>query len=470
MGNIGVYNVVTDYSADPTGLRDSRPQIQRALNDAGTAGGGIVYFPKGVYGITDTLLLPSRVQMLGVGGTTFGTGENLYLNHNAFIQQSCVSVIRCSTAVTMLQPLGDYLDNSSIENLVFYSGNGSGERLGDTANGIILPNLTDGMAYRGQSKFRNLLIYNCGGTGFYGGTNHHELHFDNVICYGCRKGFELKGQDIKAFKLGAGLNTLAGIEISKGGAGRYYDIDTWQNDIGVEIYDAMNISFFGLVSNMNVKYGLYIHKGSEATSYNPSQVQIFRGNFQANSTDPINAYPDVLLSSNPYGPFGIEFIGCLFRGSSSSPKPNYAIMDSSSSTSRNIVSNCFFQRGNYASGLINRNDIYSFKNNYDAETAQCLDEANLPYAFRSSDYALLPTDCYLTVDCNSGPKVITLPLLNLTQVGKVFIISKNNAGNTLTISPSVTNSIVGITTLPADQFSALLVVNGGSSWYSIRIS
>lgn len=46
------HNVVTGYSADPTGTNDSTVAIQNAINAAGNAGGGVVYLPAGTYKIS----------------------------------------------------------------------------------------------------------------------------------------------------------------------------------------------------------------------------------------------------------------------------------------------------------------------------------------------------------------------------------------------------------------------------------
>lgn len=76
MGTINVKNVVTDYGAVGNGTTNDRVAIQNALNAAEADGGGIVFFPCGTYLIDNTLKLPNKVQMLGMGGTTFGAGAN----------------------------------------------------------------------------------------------------------------------------------------------------------------------------------------------------------------------------------------------------------------------------------------------------------------------------------------------------------------------------------------------------------
>lgn len=473
MGTINVKNVVTDYGATGNGTTNDRPAIQNALDAADIDGGGIVFFPKGTYLIDNTLKLPNKVQMLGLGGTTFGAGSNdisLAATPADFLSQA-VSVIKLAnnSNVNMIEQKNNstcILYNAGIENLILY-GNKSQQTAG---NGIHLTNITsDSNSERGHNRFRNIFIYNVKQTGFFCGTRHHELHLDNVIAYGCgTDGFEFHGEDMKANRIQSAANGNVGIKITDGGAGRFTDIDVWANDIAIEIYDTMNVFFLGLTSSSNNKYGLYIHTNSWA----PWQIQIFRGNFEGNSKSGNNSYPEVrITSSSPiFGPQCIEFIACLFRGSYSNPKPSYAILDDSYQPARNIVTNCFFQRSNYAAGIINNNQIYSFNTNYDYDTRRCLDEFTVPYDFKNANYALLITDCYLTIDCASGNKTITLPRFANTQLGKIFIVSKSeSSANSVTVNVTTGDTMVGVNTL-TQIYQTLMIINAGANWYSIRIN
>lgn len=56
---------VMDFGADPTGTKDSTLAIQAALAKAKTNGGGIVFFPRGRYMVTETLTLPRFVVLKG---------------------------------------------------------------------------------------------------------------------------------------------------------------------------------------------------------------------------------------------------------------------------------------------------------------------------------------------------------------------------------------------------------------------
>jgi hypothetical protein len=53
------------YHADPDGTRDDTAALQRALTDAGRAGGGTVYLPPGIYIVRGHLRVPAGVELRG---------------------------------------------------------------------------------------------------------------------------------------------------------------------------------------------------------------------------------------------------------------------------------------------------------------------------------------------------------------------------------------------------------------------
>lgn len=65
-GGTGWFNVLT-YSADATGSRDCTAAVQRAINACKAAGGGVVYFPHGIYLILGTLTVPIGIVFQGDG-------------------------------------------------------------------------------------------------------------------------------------------------------------------------------------------------------------------------------------------------------------------------------------------------------------------------------------------------------------------------------------------------------------------
>ncbi|MGA2868902.1 MAG: glycosyl hydrolase family 28-related protein, partial [Verrucomicrobiota bacterium] len=68
---------VLDYGAVTNSSGDSTAAIQAALNAAGANGGGIVYLPAGQYSTTNTLFVPSGVELRGANEMRHSTVESL---------------------------------------------------------------------------------------------------------------------------------------------------------------------------------------------------------------------------------------------------------------------------------------------------------------------------------------------------------------------------------------------------------
>lgn len=63
-------NVVTEYGADPSGTADCATAINNAITAANTAGGGTIWFPKGMFRYGTALILKSNVNLRGSGHYT----------------------------------------------------------------------------------------------------------------------------------------------------------------------------------------------------------------------------------------------------------------------------------------------------------------------------------------------------------------------------------------------------------------
>ncbi|MFC0394720.1 glycosyl hydrolase family 28-related protein [Paenibacillus mendelii] len=82
--SVNSYYDVTDYGAAGNGITDDRSAIQTAINAAQSAGGGVVFLPKGTYAISGTLNITGHhIGVVGVGGSsviqgTFAAGHIIY--------------------------------------------------------------------------------------------------------------------------------------------------------------------------------------------------------------------------------------------------------------------------------------------------------------------------------------------------------------------------------------------------------
>lgn len=62
---IASFHVKEDFGAKGDGTTDDRNAIQSALNAANAAGGGVIYFPAGIYRVTNKFVIPSGVTLRG---------------------------------------------------------------------------------------------------------------------------------------------------------------------------------------------------------------------------------------------------------------------------------------------------------------------------------------------------------------------------------------------------------------------
>lgn len=477
----GVWNV--KLGVDPAvgnGLHDDTRAIQMRIDSAYQSGGGIVFLPAGNYLVTKTINLHSKVILKGVGGSTFG-GDGFdpgYQPGNFEDSLSCkislakglhVDIIRTDTAFYQ----------SGIEGLALV-GNRSGPK--DTGvngcRGIFIPDVRGHC--RSQAKFRNVIILNTKGTGFYDGKNQNEIDVNDVEVMNCGgNGFALKGEDNKITRCGAGGNARSGFQITSGGAGRYYDVDAWGNEVGFKIQDVMNLFFFGIEANDNRTYGVEIGPGNTSISYTPSVLEFYRGYFSDNSTAVSGACSDVYLyglpGSDQWGPGHVLFNGCLFLGFTNQGHPSFPIHDASVNIQRNVVSECSFWANHYVHdgvleyGNSGENAGYQFRDcMLDDSDGLGVYSTNAMKVVSISDgtFQMTPWDDYVNADASSGDVRITLPAINRVQVGSVFYVSReDNSLNSVVVDGWKGQLIDGRpSVLVGGHLTTLMIVRIGSQW------
>lgn len=110
-----VYNV-KDYGAAGDGVTDDTDSLQAAINAAGAAGGGIVYFPEGTYLTSDTLGLDDNVILMGAGWGSIIKADS---GHNKNI---LTSTDKTAIVIRDLKIDGNNANNDSTRSAILFTG------------------------------------------------------------------------------------------------------------------------------------------------------------------------------------------------------------------------------------------------------------------------------------------------------------------------------------------------------------
>lgn len=110
---------VADYGADPSGAADCTLALQKALDAAGANGGGVVYFPKGVYRLDGSLEIKPKTLLLGEAMEDVVLKDDtdspyrdmlLYGDYEFAIER--MTIQSCRSRVTIASP--KYMGDSSV--------------------------------------------------------------------------------------------------------------------------------------------------------------------------------------------------------------------------------------------------------------------------------------------------------------------------------------------------------------------
>ena|GEM_PF-1601865 len=421
----------------------------------------------------------------GVAGTTYkdiDSSPPAFLNYeNTIIEFRNIHDLG---PMSMIEPkYPDKFYSSGIENIILY---GNKDQLSDEGYcGINIPDIS--IQQRSQTVFRNIIIFQVKGTGFYGGIGQHELFLEWVTAFSCDgDGFVLKGGDIKGYRIASGNNGGVGIVLPgcgdsgfATGSGRFFDCDSWSNIKGVEIADSMGYFFFGLTLNLNRRGGLYIH--STRNGYPPGNIQIFRGAFSQNSQEENGDFSDILLygERDGVGPYDIALFGCEFHGDGEKRKlPRHAIEDNSDYPRRCLVNGGFFDMDNYSTKQFS-NKPQAVRDSFIYTKSDFLSQFELSYNWSDSDYELDKDtiDGFLIVNTGLSDRKVTLPETAKTSRGRVFYIVRqdDDARFNVVIQPSGNDTING-THSPIEidgQYknqTYMIVRTDGRDWSAIKIS
>lgn len=477
---------VRNWGAKGDGTTDDTISIQNELDAAESYGGGIIFFPPGTYIISATLKLPSRVYIKGVAGTTYNYIDTSPINFFARVN----TILKLKTSLpsgrSMIEPKtpSDF-SSAGIENIIL-DGNKNSQQLGSGYYGIKILDAVSGQ--RSQMVVRNVIVYQVKGTGFYGGINQHELFLDWVTAFDCDSdGIVLRGEDIKGTRIASGKNGGVGIKfpgsgstLIASGSGRFVDVDSWSNLIGMEFSDTSGLFFFGLEIAANKQFGLHIYSTQpQPPGFSPGQIRIFRGIFFDNSGDLNNGYSDIKLEANVsgFGPWDIGMIGCEFRGSFNSNKPKYAIEDSSTTSRRIVISGGFFRKSNFGTGISNKPQ--ALRDCFDYDTGDLLTESELHYAFVDSvsitTYNIVLGDAFLLVNAFTANITVNLPPLTTMATGRVFYITKQDSvvSRSVAIQAAAGQTINGVSSIilsGSPAYQTYMIIHGGSAWVAIKMA
>lgn len=99
-----IFNAVTAYGADPTGNRDSTPEIQSAIDAAAAAGGGVVFLPVGTYSVSRPGGNPFCLRIQNSNVVLRGAGVGRTFIQNTSFNMRSTSVIQITPSSTSLGP------------------------------------------------------------------------------------------------------------------------------------------------------------------------------------------------------------------------------------------------------------------------------------------------------------------------------------------------------------------------------
>lgn len=481
---LGAWNVKQSPNAAlGDGYHDDTGAIQAHIDSAYENGGGIVFFPAGNYLISSPLRLHARVYLKGAGGSTFGGATFDPGNWSSHFKDnlSCKITLASGSICNIIQTDSIFYQ-SGVEDIALV-GNSTGPT--DTnstgCHGIHITDITDpNNATRSQAIFRNVIIYETKGSGFYDGANQHEGDLSYVMVMNCGwNGFTIKGMDCKIEHCGAGVNYDSGFYISTQGADRSYDVDAWSNNVGYELHDCINVFFFSIKANMNRTYGVYIGPGTNSTSYAPSLINFYQGTFVDNSTATSSGYSDIYLYSNSfsqnYGPTAILFHGCQFRGYQGYGHTKYPIEDVSVIPRSNVVSDCYFYASQYTTGkIINNNSIYEIRDcvYQDANGLGVYGANTMNFVSKDSSYQMKPYDGQVNASAQTNNVVVTLPDLNEVPVGTIFYVSRadQSTSYSLTVAAYTGQTVNGSSSVAVNGYlTTLMITQVGSQWRASKM-
>ncbi|MBL1213079.1 MAG: hypothetical protein HND52_06970 [Ignavibacteriae bacterium] len=393
--------------------------------------GGTIYFPPGIYKISEPLKIPPRVIIKGSGAFTQEHARDRSWSKNKDYNKFLPSVIRLAnnSNCNIIEPFVDSnnfprfkpFESVIIEQIVL-----DGNRYEQSGNvnetaGIYMPELQ--YAVRSGMVVQNVLIIDVNGTGFYNGHKQNEFLLMNVFTRNnAKNGFYIGGEDISMYRVASGENDLYGFHFKDRGAYKCIDLDSWGNKKGVVIEDAVNGNFIRLQCDINSEEGLIL-KGAEDMTFVAS---VFATNSKRSDK---MVYSEIKLENtnvNGYGPFGIKFIGCTIGSGNIKNQAKHGIEDLSEIPRENIIVGTTFKAHEFIYDVVNDN-VYKYyminsstTGNFGAESFD-IDF----FAVKENYFELTPRHNTIFIDGVTDCKLV-LPSRSRTKLGKDYKIRKSS--------------------------------------------
>ena len=460
---------VKEFGAKGDGTTDDTEAIQNAIDYISQLGGGDVLLGNGVFIISNTINLKSKVRLIGNNLDISVYNYNKDFNNVFNTEIKLKDDSNCN-----IIEFGNGVVSSSIEH-IYINGNRNNQTEG---KGVYFN--TNETNSRVRNKVINTMINKCFDEGIHVDKNVNEIELDSVMVFWSsnkdKAGIYIQGQDCVLNKTSSGYCFGDGLKITDGGATRLHNIDIFGNNgNGIVIADTMNISFLKATINGNKKNSVIFTRTENG--FMPSKV--YFTNFGI--WDCGEGYSEIVIENNynNYSCVSLGFNNGYIGTQNKRVEASYLFNDKPTLKFNIGFVNCTFYSYNYA-GIFNVNNIYTvvgcvdenqnIVNSYNVELKQKnnVNIATCGFDYKASESVLNPAKNFTCVNCYTQPLTVRLPLSTSMKAGQEMIIRKNdNQGNTLTVICSDGDTLMTNVNTTNEPYGVLrFITDGSGKWYN----